>query len=142
MATIGNTHDRTTIWLRRAARVWSLPIIIYALLLLAGYGWSWATTGVADPYAVPDTPLIEALPPILLLVASFGLALAWRREALGSAITLVFCLAAIIVLLVERPLTGGISPATTTPYLLTLIVAVPGILFLTCCRRAQRRQTG
>jgi len=51
--TKGNdSRNRVTKWIRRIARIWSFPIIVYALLMFSGYTWSWVTTGVADPHAV------------------------------------------------------------------------------------------
>ena len=57
-----DTGDRATIWIRRIARIWSFPIVVFALIMFAGYTWSWVTTGTADPYAVEDVSLVESLP--------------------------------------------------------------------------------
>jgi len=62
--TKGNaSRNRGTKWIRWIARIWSFPIIAYALLMFIGYAWNWATTGVADPHAVEGYPPTEALPP-------------------------------------------------------------------------------
>jgi hypothetical protein len=45
------TNDRITKWIRRIARIWSVPVIAYALMMLIGYAVNWVTTGTADPYA-------------------------------------------------------------------------------------------
>ena len=129
-------RNRITKWMRWIARIWSVPIIVYALLLLVGYTWSWVTTGVADPYAVEEVPFIEVLPPIFLLVSILGLALAWRWERLGGTIALVFQLAALAVLLIDRPISHNF-PNSAIPYLLLLITAIPGILFLICWWRSR-----
>ena len=118
-------------WLRWIARLWSIPLILYALMMFIGYGWSWLTTGVADPYAVEDVPPLEALSPILLFASVIGLAIAWRWERIGTLISLVFVLATLVVLIIQRPLTGDLSRAMI-PYLLTLIITIPGVLFLVC----------
>ena len=56
-------RDRATKRMRWIARIWSLPVVAYALLMALGYLWSWVTTGGADPHAVEDVPPAEALPP-------------------------------------------------------------------------------
>jgi hypothetical protein len=129
--------DRLTKWIRWIARIWSAPIIIYALLLLAGYAWDWMTIGTADPYAVDDYPFVEAIPPILLFVSILGLAIAWRWEGLGGFIALGFQIATLFVLAIQRPITGDFY-WSVFPYLLTMVVAVPGILFCVCWWRSRR----
>ena len=130
------TRDRTTKWMRRIARIWSLPIMIYALLMLVGYAWNWLTIGVADPYAVEDYPPIEALPPIFMFLSVLGLGIAWRWERLGGAIVIVFQLAALLLLFIHRPLTHEF-PRFAVPYLLSMIVTIPGVLFLVCWWRSK-----
>lgn len=118
------------------ARVWSLPIIVYALLILVGYAWNWVTTGVADPYAVEDYPAIEALPPISMFLSVLGLGIAWRWERLGGTIAIVFELAVLSLLLIHTPITRDL-PLSTIPYFLSMTIIVPGILFLVCWRRSK-----
>ena len=113
----------TTKVIRWIARIWSIPIIGIALLMLIGYGWNWVTTGTADPYAVEDYPPIENLIPISLGLSVLGLGIAWRWEGLGGAITIVFHLATLAVNYLVLSRSGH-------PYLITIIVATPGILFL------------
>jgi hypothetical protein len=122
-------RSQVTKWIRRVARIWSFPIIVYSLLLAIGYTWSWATTGVADPYAVEDVPPTEALAPILMFLSVLGLAVAWRWEGLGGAISLLFLLAAVVTLVIQRPITDGLD-RLMIPYLLSIAVAIPGTLFL------------
>jgi hypothetical protein len=137
MVVKANGHrDRVTKWIRWIARIWSLPIIVSALLVFGGYAWSWVTTGVADPYAVEDSPPIEALPPILMFLSALGLAIAWRWERWGGTIVVVFQLAALLSLLVLTPLTQDF-PRSALPYLLSMIVSIPGVLFLVCWWRAK-----
>mgnify|MGYP001822616642 CR=1 FL=1 len=131
-------HSRVTKWLRWIARGWSIPIIVFALIMAGGYAWNWATTGVADPYAVEDVSTIEALPPLLLFVSVVGLGIAWRWERLGGTIALLFQLAALLLLLIDRPIWRDFSRAAI-PYLLTAIIAIPAILFLVCWRRSKSR---
>jgi hypothetical protein len=137
--TEGNdSHSRGTRWIRWTARIWSFPIITYALLMLVGYAWNWATTGVADPHVVEDYPAIETLPPILLFLSVLGLGIAWRWERLGGVISVVFLLATLLSLLVQRA-TAEDFPRSAIPYLMTLIVAVPGVLFLVSWWRSGQR---
>lgn len=42
---------RTT-GLRLIARIFSAPMIVYAILMVIGLSWNLVTTGVADPYAL------------------------------------------------------------------------------------------
>ncbi len=140
MANISDSDDRTTKWIRRIARIWSAPIIIYSLMMLTGYAWNWLTIGKADPYAVEGYPFIEALPPILMFLAVLGLAIAWRWERLGGAINLVFLLAVIVLLLITRPLTDDFT-RSVIPYLMSIVIAIPGILFLVSWRRSREIPT-
>ena len=97
--------DRVTSAIRWSARIWSLPILVYAVLMLAGFTWSWLTTGVADPHAVEDYPFIENLPPVFMLLSVLGLGIAWRWERLGGTIAIVFQLAVLFLLLFLTPIT-------------------------------------
>jgi hypothetical protein len=98
-------------------------------MMLTGYAWNWVTTGKADPYVVEGTSFVEALPPILMFLSVLGLGIAWRWEKLGGAIALVFQLATLLVLLIQIPITQDF-PRSAIPYLMLVIVAIPGILFL------------
>jgi hypothetical protein len=136
MAKGNGVHDRATKWIRWTARIWSLPLVACALLILAGYAWDWLTAGVADPYAVEDYPPIEALPPIFMFLSVLGLGIAWRWERLGGTIVVVFQLAAILVLCIHSPLTRDF-PRLAVPYLLSMIITIPGVLFLVCWWRSK-----
>lgn len=140
MTNVSDKGDRATKRIRRIARIWSLPIIVYSLIMLSGYAWNWVTIGKADPYAVEGYPLIEALPPILMFLGVLGLGIAWRWEKLGGAINLVFQLAVILSLLITRPLTHDFY-RSVIPYLMAMVIAIPGILFLVCWRRSRKMPT-
>jgi hypothetical protein len=140
MTNVSDTDDRVTKRIRRIARIWSFPIIVYSLMMMTGYAWNWVTIGKADPYAVEGYPLIEALPPILMFLSVLGLAIAWRWEKLGGAIALVFQLATLVLLLIQRPITQDFS-RSAIPYLMLVIVAIPGILFLVVWRRSRKMPT-
>lgn len=131
-----DSRNRVTKWMRWIARVWSFPIIVYALLSLVGYAWNWVTTGVADPYAVEEVPSVEVLPPIFMFLSILGLGIAWRWERLGATISIVFQLAVLSLLLIHRPITHDF-PRFAIPYLLSMIVTIPGVLFLVCSWRSR-----
>jgi hypothetical protein len=137
MAKENGSRDRVTKWMRWIARIWGLPLMAYALLMLVGYAWSWVTTGVADPYMVEDYPPTEALPPIFMFLSVLGLGIAWRWERLGGTIVIVFQLAVLSLLLIQSPLTHEF-PRSAIPYLLSMIVTIPGVLFLVCWWRSKR----
>jgi len=84
MTSFSDTGDRATKRMRRIARIWSVPIIAYSLMMLTGYAWNWVTIGTADPYAVEGYPPGEALAPILMFLSVLGLGIAWRWERLGG----------------------------------------------------------
>jgi len=129
MTSVSDSGERAPKRIRRVARIWSAPIIVYSLMMLAGYSWSWVTTGTADPYAVEGYPPAEALPPILMFLSVLGLGIAWRWERLGGALTLGFELAVLLLLLMHRPITADFS-RSAIPYAMSMVIAIPGILFL------------
>ena len=130
------SRDRVTKWIRWIARIWSIPIIVGALVFLAGAAWNLVTTGVADPNAVEGYPWTEALPPILMFLSIIGLGIAWRWERLGAIIALVFQLAVIVTLLIQTPLARDF-PRTAMPYVLWVIVTIPGVLFFAAWWRSK-----
>ena len=99
----------------------------------------WFLLGVADPYAVEGYPSIEALPPIFMFLSVLGLGIAWRWERLGGMIVIVFQLAVLSLLLIHSPLTHDF-PRLAVPYLLSMIVTIPGVLFLVCWWRSRWQQ--
>lgn len=132
------SRDWTTKRMRWVARIWSLPLIAGALVLAIGWTWSWVT-GATDPHRVEGNPPTEALAPIFLVVSVVGLGMAWRWERVGGVIAALFQLAALVALLIHRPLIRDFpSMAVVGPYLLWLIVTVPGALFLICWWRTRQ----
>lgn len=122
-------------WTHWLARIWSAPIILYSLIMFVGYFWNWATNGPADPYAVESVPFIEVLPPILMFFSTIGLAIAWRREKIGGLVALGFQLITVVVLFIERPIGGDFS-RSAIPYLMSLAIIIPGLLFFLSSRRS------
>lgn len=124
-----------TRWLRWIARIWSIPLIAFTLLLTAGYTWSYFTTGTADPYAVEEVRLVETLPPIVMGLSTLCLGIAWRWERTGALLALALEAVVILLLLILRPITG-FDRYTLTPFIMALVVIVPAVLFLLGSRRS------
>ncbi len=131
---------RTTRWLRWIARIWSAPLIAFTVMMLIGYAWNWATLGTPDPYVVEGTSFIEALPPIFMFLSVLGLGAAWRWEGWGAAIALGFQLITVILLLVQGSNTDDAFRAAI-PFLMVLVVFIPGVLFLVSWRLSRNQST-
>ena len=71
--------------IRGVARVWSILVFILALILVIG-------TQFAPPTSVQVNDPLESLIPVSLLISMIGLAIAWRWEAWGALINIVFYL--------------------------------------------------
>ena len=140
MNNVSDTDDRTAKLMRWTARIWSTPIIVYSLIMLAGYVWNWVTIGKADPNTVEGYPLEETILPILMFLSVLGLGIAWRWEGLGGAITLVFQVVALLLLLIQSPITHDFY-RSAIPYLISMVIVIPGILFLACWQRSRRAPT-
>jgi len=111
--------------MNRIARIWSIVIIVFTLIMLIGYAVNWIKTGTADPHAMKDYPPVENLIPITLILSVLGLGIAWRWEGLGGAINIGFFLVGVAVhfwLISPRPY----------PYPIAIALPTPGILFLVC----------
>ena len=117
--------------LRWIARIWSIVIIVFTLIMLIGYAVNWVKTGTADPYAMKDYPAIENLIPLTLILSVLGLGLAWRWEGLGGVINIGFYLANLAVhfwMISPRPY----------PYPIAIALLTPGILFLVCWWKSRK----
>jgi hypothetical protein len=123
-------------WLRLVARIWSAPIIFITFFIAIGNLWSKMTNGAGDPYAVESATFLEALTPTLMFISAIGLALAWRWEIIGGMFSLCFTAVVFIVLLIQRGISGDL--AYLIPYLLALIILIPGILFLVSGLKARK----
>ena len=137
MTNVNDAGNKVTKWIRWIARIWGTLIVGIALLMLIGYAVNWVTTGEADPHAVENPPPIEEWPPRLMFLSVLGLAIAWRWEGLGGAITVVFQLAMLPLLLIHWPITQ--DSRFVAPYLILMTIATPGILFLVCWWRSRKR---
>ena len=137
MANVNNAGDRATRWIRWIARIWGTLILGITLIVLIGYAVNWVKTGKADPYAAEDYPPIENLPPLFVVLSATGLGIAWRWEGWGGAIAAVFQLAMLPVLLIQWPIAQ--DSRFVVPYIVSMMVATPGVLFLVCWWRSRRR---
>ncbi|WP_069650096.1 DUF7670 domain-containing protein [Caloranaerobacter ferrireducens] len=133
------TNTQVINQIRKIARIWSLLLIVFVLLILGSYAWNWITTGKADPHAVEDYPPIENLPPLLEFLGVLGLAIAWRWEGLGGIIAVISCLAVLPMLLIHWPIIHNFPRYLIAPYGTWLIIMIPGILFLICWRQSKRK---
>ena len=140
MSNGSSASSAPTRWIRWIARSWGGLVFAVALLILVGYASSWITTGQADPYTAEDYPPIENLPPLLMLLAAFGSAIAWRREGLGGAVTVVCQLVCLPILLIHWPITEDFPRHLVAPYGTWLVVTVPGVLFLLSWWRSRDRR--
>ena len=138
MAKGDDRRDRVTKRMRWIARIWGIPLMVYGLLGLIGYAYSWMTLDAADPYAVEGFSTQEALPPTLMFLSILGLGIAWRWERLGGAIAIVFQLVALSLLATHSPITRDFSGSAAL-YLVSITIATPGALFLVCWWRSRKR---
>jgi hypothetical protein len=137
---VGNTKytgDRAAQTIRWVARIWGALIVVYALLMLIGYGWNWVTNGVADPHVVEDVPLVTYVGLALMVLGAFALGIAWRWEMLGGAIAVVSQLVFLTLSLIEGPI--SLDPNFVVPCLMSITIAIPGVLFLVCWWRSRKR---
>ena len=127
MEDIDDGGDRMTKRIRRVARIWSLVIIGFSLVMLIAH------VVVPEPQTT-DYPPIENLLPLAMCLSIVGLGIAWRWEGLGGAINIGFFLVNLGLYWFIRgrffPL-GGVA-------ILSLAI-VPGVLFLVCWWRLKSR---
>ncbi len=138
---INHSKDRPAQWLRWTARIWGTLVLIIALFVFMGYASSFFHSGTADPYAAEDYPFIENLPPLFIFLSALGLGLAWRWEGLGGAIAVFFQLATLPVLLIHWPIAEDFPRYLFAPYGISVVVAIPGILFLIYWAQARKKES-
>lgn len=111
---------------RRIARIWGGVIIVLGSLMFIGEIIEGVTTQL-DPY-----PWFENIIPFTMFTSVVGLAIAYRREGLGGAITVISLLINFGVYL----LTG--RGAVLFVLLLLTPIMIPGLLYLVCWRMGQQ----
>ncbi|MGD2158204.1 MAG: hypothetical protein PVG32_15110 [Anaerolineales bacterium] len=103
---------------RWVARVWSLVILFFFLLIFIGE--------ILSPHTEEAMTLSDAALLILFPIATcLGLALAWRWEFLGGVISLISIVLFVVIM--------GIAGRLNTPsnfIILLAFIAIPGVLFL------------
>jgi hypothetical protein len=109
---------KTTHTIRRIARIWSIIIIGLGVLMFIAEIIAAFTTE-SEPY-----PFYENIIPFTMFTAVVGLAVAWKWEGVGGAITIISVLANLGVYL----LTGRTAVGAVMVILIPLMI--PGILFL------------
>jgi len=123
----GKGADRATKWIRWIARILSIVIIGFTLLMVIAH------VVIPDPHAT-DYPSIENLLPIAMCLSVLGLGVAWRWEGLGGAISVGFFLANLgLYWTVRQKFFPLRALAVLSPVLIT------GMLFLVCWWRARSR---
>ena len=129
MANTDSGADRTTKWIRWIARICSIVIIGFTLMMVIGH----AVT--PDPYAT-DYPPIENLLPLVMCLSVSGLGLAWRWEGLGGAISVAFFLANLGL---YWAIHGKFFPLRGLPILSPVLIT--GMLFLVCWWRTRSKSS-
>jgi cytochrome bd-type quinol oxidase subunit 2 len=119
--------DVTTKWLRRVARIWSIVVIAFTLFMAVAH------IVVPEPETT-DYPPIENLLPVVMVLSVLGLAIAWRREAIGGAINVGLFLVHMGLYWIIR---GKPFPILAVPTLSAAVV--PGVLFLICWWRSRSK---
>jgi len=125
VASIEDSGDRVTKWIRRVARIWSLVIIGIALVVIIAHAVVPEAGGV-------EYPPSENLLPLAMCLSVAGLGVAWRWEGLGGAINVGFFVASVGLYWLLR---GRFFPLRGVAILSLAIV--PGVLFLVCWWRTR-----
>lgn len=118
-------QDKTTTTMRLIAKIWSAIIIALGVLVFIMEVLEAISTELS-PY-----PFYENLIPFTLFTGVVGLALAWRWEALGGAITVVSMVVNFgTYLATGREAVGAVA-------LILSPILIPGVLFLVCWTRSR-----
>ena len=111
------------------ARILSVPILLFTFFM------AFAHIIFPDPHAV-EYPPIENLLPVLMTLCVLGLAVAWRWERIGGAVTLLLF---IVHLAAYWAIRGKFFPANV------LVIFSPvflnGILFIVSAGRGEKTES-
>jgi hypothetical protein len=128
MANTNDAGSKVTKWIRWIARIWSIAPIGLALLM-------FKDVLIDNTYAnAGGLPPIEQLLILFANLSAVGLGIAWRWEGLGGAIDVVFQLAGLPLVLIYFPIDKVVAP-----FMVGMISAAPGALFLVCWWRSRKR---
>lgn len=120
-------NDKWIFILRKITRIWSGGLIFLGVLIFIAEIFETQNLAL-EPY-----PWWENLMPLSIFFAILCLGLAWRREALGGALALFFC----VINLLLYVATG--RDQFLTVLLITLPVLIPAILYLIISWQSRKR---
>jgi hypothetical protein len=123
--------------IRWIARIWGSLILAIVLFITLGYSYNLITEGEADPYAEEDIPPIEYSGPVLMLVSTIGLAIAWKFEGVGGLITVGAQVLFIILQFIQEPI--SLEAIFIVPLILSLFVMLPGLLFVMYWKETKKK---
>ena len=103
--------------LQRVARIWSVVIFVFTLIILIGE--------LAFPHTGEDYPPIEDLLPVLMFLSVASLGLAWKWQLLGGILNILFFLAMYILYWVINA-----HPFTLKAFAPLSLAVVPGVIFV------------
>jgi hypothetical protein len=122
--------QKTTNIIRKTARIWSLLIIAFSMIIFIGeIIGAWMNSQPNNTY-----PWYENLLPLTLFLAVVGLALAWRWELFGGVLCIICVTANYIMYVAFIASERGLYMVP----LISLPIIIPGILFLISWFRTRR----
>jgi hypothetical protein len=114
----GGRSPRGVRILRWIARIWSLAVLVAALLIVI----------LPDRYAVYPVPLTDWVLLSFYWIAILGLLIAWRWEALGGTLAIAAVFGRAVAVYVIRK----VWPFDLSSLSILAVFILPGILYLVC----------
>ena len=113
--------------IRRIARIWSVVVILFAVIMLIGE--------VVSPHGEEGVEIkdYEMLGPIFMMISVFSLGLAWRWELLGGVLNILF-----FIFMYLSYWAVNDRPFPLPAILILGLAIVPGILFLVCWNKSRQ----
>lgn len=115
----------TTTRLRRIARIISAALIAFTIVMVVGH------LIAPEPVEVDYDP-IENILPIIMSLSVFALAVAWRWEGVGGALSLALF---VLVIILDWIIRGRLLPLSAL--LIFLPLPITALLFLYCWYRSR-----